>query len=121
MSPFLFPFSSSSSLSLSFFTLFSLCLSLPSLFPLQLSLSLSLSLQVHNKYTAHDFDDDLCTVLGRAGCHDEKVVFIMNESNVLDSAFLERLKTLLANGEVSREGGREGRGGAKPVKPVSTF
>ena len=45
----------------------------------------------------------------------------MNESNVLDSAFLERLKTLLANGEVRREGGRGGRGGAKPVKPVSVF
>ena len=105
-----------------FFLFFSPPLLSLSLFPHSSpSSSLSLSLQVHNKYTAHDFDDDLCTVLGRAGCHDEKVVFIMNESNVLDSAFLERLKTLLANGEVSREGGREGRGGAKPVKPVSTF
>ena len=38
-------------------------------------------------------------------------MFIMNESNVLDSAFLERMKTLLANGEVRREGGIGGRGG----------
>ena len=48
-------------------------------------------------------------------------MFIMNESNVLDSAFLDRMKTLLANGEVSREGGIGGRGGAKLVKPVSVF
>ena len=70
-------------------------------------LLLSLSLQVHNKYTADDFDDDLCTVLRRAGCCDEKIMFIMNESNVLDSGFLERMNTLLANGEVRRE--REGK------------
>ena len=63
----------------------------------------SLSLQVHNKYTADDFDDDLRTVLRRAGCRDEKIVFIMDESNVLDSGFLERMNTLLANGEVRRE------------------
>lgn len=31
----------------------------------------------------------------------EKIVFIMDESNVLDSSFLERMNTLLANGEVS--------------------
>ena len=40
-----------------------------------------------NKYTADNFDDDLRTVLRRAGCHDEKIVFIMDESNVLDSGF----------------------------------
>ena len=28
------------------------------------------------------------------------MVFIMDESNVLDSSFLERINTLLANGEV---------------------
>ena len=38
---------------------------------------------------------------------DEKIVFIMDESNVLDSGFLERMNTLLANGEVRRE--REGK------------
>ena len=71
------------------------------------SSSFSLPLQVHNKYTADDFDDDLCTVLRRAGCCDEKIVFIMDESNVLDSGFLERMNTILANGEVRRE--REGK------------
>ena len=58
------------------------------------------SLQVHRKYTATDFDDDLRTVLRRSGCRDEKIVFILDESNMLESGFLERMNTLLANGEV---------------------
>jgi len=57
-------------------------------------------IKVHRKYTAADFDDDLRTVLRRSGCRDEKIVFIMDESNVLESGFLERMNTLLANGEV---------------------
>ena len=56
---------------------------------------------MHNKYSAEDFDEDLRTVLRRSGCRDEKIVFIMDESNVLESGFLERMNTLLANGEVS--------------------
>uniref|UniRef100_A0A094ZVV8 Cytoplasmic dynein 1 heavy chain 1 n=1 Tax=Schistosoma haematobium TaxID=6185 RepID=A0A094ZVV8_SCHHA len=56
--------------------------------------------KVHNKYTAENFDDDLRNVLRRAGCKGEKITFIMDESNVLDSSFLERINTLLANGEV---------------------
>ncbi|XP_033735277.1 cytoplasmic dynein 1 heavy chain 1-like isoform X2 [Pecten maximus] len=57
-------------------------------------------IKVHNKYTAFDFDEDLRIVLRRSGCKDEKIAFIMDESNVLDSSFLERMNTLLANGEV---------------------
>ncbi|CAH7685017.1 dynein heavy chain, N-terminal region 1-domain-containing protein [Phakopsora pachyrhizi] len=57
-------------------------------------------IKVHNKYSADDFDDDLRTVLRRAGCKAEKICFIMDESNVLDSGFLERMNTLLANAEV---------------------
>ena len=57
-------------------------------------------IKVHNKYTANDFDEDLRSVLRRAGCKDEKICFILDESNVLDSGFLERMNTLLANGEV---------------------
>ncbi|KAJ3389103.1 hypothetical protein HDU92_001163 [Lobulomyces angularis] len=56
--------------------------------------------KAHNKYTVEDFDDDLRGVLKRAGCKGEKIVFIMDESNVLDTGFLERMNTLLANGEV---------------------
>ena len=39
-------------------------------------------------------------MLRRSGCKNEKIAFIMDESNVLDSGFLERMNTLLANGEV---------------------
>lgn len=56
--------------------------------------------QVHNKYKAEDFDEDLRQVLRRSGCKDEKIAFILDESNMLDSSFLERMNTLLANGEV---------------------
>jgi dynein heavy chain 1 len=55
---------------------------------------------VHSKYTGADFDDDIRLVLRRAGCKNEQVCFIMDESNMLDTGFLERLNTLLANGEV---------------------
>ncbi|GAB6020623.1 Dynein heavy chain, cytoplasmic [Chamberlinius hualienensis] len=57
-------------------------------------------IKAHNKYTAEDFDEDLRQVLRRSGCKDEKICFILDESNVLDSSFLERMNTLLANGEV---------------------
>lgn len=39
-------------------------------------------------------------MLRRSGCKDEKIAFILDESNMLDSSFLERMNTLLANGEV---------------------
>jgi len=57
-------------------------------------------IKVHSKYSSEDFDDDLRNVLRRCGCKGEKICFIMDESNVLDSGFLERMNTLLANGEV---------------------
>lgn len=57
-------------------------------------------IKVHNRYTAVNFDDDLRSVLRRAGCRNEKICFILDESNVMDSGFLERMNTLLANGEV---------------------
>lgn len=57
-------------------------------------------IKVSNRYTAEDFDEDLRTVLRRAGCKGEKICFIMDESNVLDAGFLERMNTLLANAEV---------------------
>jgi dynein heavy chain 1, cytosolic len=57
-------------------------------------------IKVHGKYSAADFDDDLRDVLRRCGCRGEKICFIMDEANVLDSGFLERMNTLLANAEV---------------------
>ncbi|OXV07592.1 hypothetical protein Egran_04643, partial [Elaphomyces granulatus] len=57
-------------------------------------------IKVHGKYSSEDFDEDMRNVLRRAGCKGEKICFIMDESNVLDSGFLERMNTLLANAEV---------------------
>ena len=50
-------------------------------------------IKVHNKYSAEDFDEDLRQVLRRSGCKDEKICFILDESNVMDSGFLERMNT----------------------------
>lgn len=57
-------------------------------------------IQVHRKYTTNDFDEDLRGVLRRCGCNGEKICFLLDEANILDSAFLERMNTLLANGQV---------------------
>jgi dynein heavy chain 1 len=51
-------------------------------------------------YSVYDFDEDLRTVMKRAGCKLEKICFIFDESNVLSAAFLERMNALLAGGEV---------------------
>ncbi|EFA77050.1 cytoplasmic dynein heavy chain [Heterostelium album PN500] len=58
------------------------------------------TIKVNNNYKATDFDDDLRMLLKRAGCKEEKICFIFDESNVLESSFLERMNTLLAGGEV---------------------
>lgn len=77
------------------------------------------TIKVNNRYSAEDFDEDLrcerasvvgrvtsrdkrsrSSVMKRAGCDGEKICFIFDESNVLSSAFLERMNTLLAGGEV---------------------
>ena len=47
-----------------------------------------------------NFDEDLRIVMKRAGCKMEKICFIFDESNVLSTAFLERMNALLASGEV---------------------
>lgn len=58
------------------------------------------TIKVNNRYSPADFDDDLRHVMKRAGVNEEKICFIFDESNVLSSAFLERMNTLLASGEV---------------------
>ncbi|CAG8718432.1 23040_t:CDS:10, partial [Dentiscutata erythropus] len=57
-------------------------------------------INAHNKYTSDDFDNDLRTVLKRAGCKEEKICSIKNESNMSCSSFLERMNTLLVNADV---------------------
>lgn len=57
-------------------------------------------LKTTRKYSQEDFDSDLRHVLRRSGTNGEKICFVLDESNILESAFLERMNTLLANGEV---------------------
>ncbi len=58
------------------------------------------TIKVNNRYKASDFDEDLRLVMRRSGTKGEKICFIFDESNVLESSFLERMNTLLASGEV---------------------
>lgn len=57
-------------------------------------------LKTSRKYTEVDFETDLRNILKRAGCNGEKICLILDESNILETSFLERMNTLLANGEV---------------------
>jgi dynein cytoplasmic 1 heavy chain len=57
-------------------------------------------IKMHRGYAAKEFDRDLRLVLTRAGTKNEKICFIFDESNVLNTAFLERMNALLASGEV---------------------
>jgi dynein heavy chain 1, cytosolic len=57
-------------------------------------------IKAHNKYTMADFDEDLREVLKRASYKREKIALIIDETRVFDASFLERINTLLANGEV---------------------
>jgi dynein heavy chain 1 len=57
-------------------------------------------IKVHRRYTAASFDSDLRAVLTRAGVGGEQIAFIFDESNAVNSGFLERMNALLASGEV---------------------
>lgn len=47
------------------------------------------TIKAGNNYTIQSFDDDLRKVMIQAGCVGDKITFIIDESNVLSSAFLE--------------------------------
>ncbi|PHJ17985.1 dynein heavy chain [Cystoisospora suis] len=51
-------------------------------------------------YNTATFEQDLRVVMKRAGIKEEKIAFILDESNALGPAFLERMNALLASGEV---------------------
>ena len=57
-------------------------------------------IHIHSRYGDKDFDEDLKSLLRRSGCKGEKMMFIIDESNVIDSSFLEKMNILLANSEV---------------------
>jgi hypothetical protein len=60
----------------------------------------TVSVRVSSRYTVTDFDKDLRSVMMRTGAYREPLAFIFDEGNVLSSAFLERMNSLLASGEV---------------------
>lgn len=60
----------------------------------------TIKLNVTADYKLEDFDAALRDLLLRAGANGEKVCFIIDESTVLSSSFLERMNTLLANSEI---------------------
>ncbi|PFH31617.1 dynein heavy chain [Besnoitia besnoiti] len=51
-------------------------------------------------YNTAAFEQDLRVVMKRAAIKEEKIAFILDESNALGPAFLERMNALLASGEV---------------------
>jgi len=57
-------------------------------------------IKAHSRYSLSDFNDDLRTLMRRVGIDGEKVCFIFDEANALESGFLEAMNALLASGEV---------------------
>ena len=56
--------------------------------------------KMHKNYHIANFDDDLRIALKRASCKNEKICLLIDESNVEEASFLERINTLLANSEI---------------------
>jgi dynein heavy chain 1 len=57
-------------------------------------------IKANRNYSLEQFDEDLRILMRRVAVDNEKICFIFDESNVLSSAFLERMNALLASGEV---------------------
>jgi len=57
-------------------------------------------LSAARRYTVADFEEDLRSLIRRASVGGERVVFIFEEGGAVSSAFLERMNSLLASGEV---------------------
>ncbi|SSD59863.1 related to Dynein heavy chain, cytoplasmic [Saccharomycodes ludwigii] len=55
---------------------------------------------IHRNYTSADFDDFLRDVLFQVSVRDERICLVIDQSNILEADFLERMNTLLANSEV---------------------
>lgn len=57
-------------------------------------------IKIHKNYGLDEFDEDLRLIMKRSGVQDEKIAFIIDESNVISTAFMEKMNALLASGEV---------------------
>lgn len=58
-----------------------------------------IQLNVHRGYTLVDFDSSLRSILLRCA-KGERICFMIDESSVLETSFIERMNTLLANAEI---------------------
>ncbi len=57
-------------------------------------------LKTTQSYTLEQFDEDLRGIIRRAGCQNERLCFIFDESNIKEASFMERMNALLASGEI---------------------
>lgn len=57
-------------------------------------------LGVSRNYSLQEFDSVLKDLLKMSGVHAEPICFIVDESTILDGAFLERMNSLLANSQI---------------------
>jgi len=57
-------------------------------------------IKAHSKYGLADFYEDLRDVMKRVALKGEKICFIFDEANCLDTSFIEAMNALLASGEV---------------------
>ncbi|EGV61784.1 hypothetical protein CANTEDRAFT_131278 [Yamadazyma tenuis ATCC 10573] len=59
----------------------------------------SVQLNVHSKYNINDFDKSLREILIRCA-KGERICYIIDEASIMETSFIERMNTLLANSEV---------------------
>lgn len=59
----------------------------------------TIQLNVYSNYTIKDFDKNLREILIRC-CRGEQICFIIDESSIIETSFIERMNTLLANSEI---------------------
>jgi dynein heavy chain 1 len=58
-------------------------------------------LNMNRNYTIQDFDQTLKDILKSCGLDGDKLVFLLDTSNIQQPAFFERINSLLANGQIN--------------------
>ncbi|KAA6397427.1 MAG: putative Cytoplasmic dynein 1 heavy chain 1, partial [Streblomastix strix] len=58
------------------------------------------TIHLSRRYTIENFEDDCRTAMWTAGVRGEQICFLLNEANVLESSYLERINALLACGDI---------------------
>lgn len=58
-------------------------------------------IEVSNDYKLSDWKQDMKNLLKKTGLENTKVVFLLNDSQIIDDNFLEDINTLLNSGDIS--------------------